>query len=81
MLMRPEVGEGLGEVAQQAPVADVVALRQQADVVAHGQHPFEQRLGLRPAAQQDEGVGQPEGAQQEGPFARAASRPPRESVW
>ena len=42
----------LRRVAQCAVVAQIVLLRKQADIIAQGQQPLEQRLGLRVAAEQ-----------------------------
>ena len=63
------VGEGLGKVADQAPVAGVVLLGEEAEVVAQRQQAREELFGLVGATDHVQAVDQPEGARQECPFA------------
>ena len=60
------VGEGLGEVAHLAPVAHVVLLGEQPEVVAQADEPVEHGMGVVVAADQVETVRHPERAGQEG---------------
>src|SRR5439155_8463399 len=65
-----DVGERLGEVAQQAPRSAIVLFREQPDVVGEPDQPLEESAGLLAAALQDVVVGQPERAREEGSLAR-----------
>ena len=61
-----DVGEALGEVAQEPAVGRVDLLRVQADVVRVAEHPAEDPVGPLPVADHGERLGQPEGADREG---------------
>jgi hypothetical protein len=63
-----DVGEGLGEVANQAIVARVVLLRQQSEIVAQAEQALVEADCLVTAAQDGEGVNQPEAAREEDPL-------------
>ena len=71
---QPDVAESLGEVAQQLPAGGVDFLGEQADVVDEGDGPFEDGAGPRWLTGKGQGLGQPEGAQQEGPFFAPRAR-------
>jgi hypothetical protein len=63
------MGECLGEVANQTLSASVVFFREQADVVAQADQPLKQALRVRAASDQEIGVGEPEATGKEGAFA------------
>ena len=64
----PNVTEGLREVAQQLVTRWIYLLGEQADVIRIGNRLFEGRPGLLDLPGQGQGLGQPERAEQEGPF-------------
>src|SRR5438105_9192471 len=64
-----EVGEGLGEVPQEAAGLGVVLLREQPDVVSEVEQPLEELARLLQPALEREGVREPEGARQEDALA------------
>jgi hypothetical protein len=64
-----DVGESLGEVADQAFAVDVVFLGEQAKVVAEGKETVEERAGVAFAADGFEGADHPETAGEESAFA------------
>lgn len=55
-----DVGEGLGEVAGEAAGLGVVALGEEADVVADGEEALEEAAGVLVAAEEGEAVDEPE---------------------
>ncbi len=63
-----DVAEGLGEVAQELPAGGIDLLGQQADVVDEGDGPFEHGAGPSRLPGPGQGLGQPEGAQEERAF-------------
>src|ERR1700730_7337594 len=74
------MGECLGEVANQTLSASVVFLREQADVVAQADQPLKQALRVRAASDQEIGVGEPEATGKEGPPAGRQPGLGRDSV-
>ena len=64
----PDVAEGLGEVAQELSADGIDLLGEQADVVDEGCGPFEDGTGPSRLSGPGQGLGQPEGAQQECAF-------------
>ena len=71
---QPDMGEGLRKVSEQPAGDRVVFLRQEANVVAHREQSLEELPGFGMPALEREVVGEPEGAGQECPLARAAGR-------
>ena len=67
-LHQADVGEGLRKVANQAMVGRVVLFRQQADIVSQGEQALVEADRFVSAAQEGEGVNQPEAAGEEGPL-------------
>ena len=64
-LHQADVGEGLGEVANQATLRWVVLFRQQADIVSQAEQALIEADCFVSAAQEGEGVNQPEAASEE----------------
>src|ERR1700730_2857592 len=71
------MGECLGEAANQTLSASVVFLREQADVVAQADQPLEQVPRVGGASDQDIGAGEPEATGKEGAFAGRQAVPGR----
>ena len=65
-----EVRKGLRKITQLALCLRIVLFREQADIVAKRQQPFEQRACFRVAVLQRVIVGQPEAARQKDAFSR-----------
>ena len=63
-----DVGEGLGEVANQAIVGRVVLFRQQSDVVSQAEQALVEADCLVTASHEGEGVNEPEVAGEEDPL-------------
>src|SRR5688572_20456131 len=63
-----DVREGLGEVPEMTPRGGVVLFREESDVVAKGQQPLENLLGLVVLSLKREDVRQPERAEQKYAF-------------
>lgn len=66
-LHQADVGEGLGEVANQAIVGHVVLFGQQADIVSQAEQAVVEADCFVSAAQEGEGVNKPEAAGEEAP--------------